>query len=365
VISRHASSSIDVTRGLAALGVIWGHTIYGFDLPLELNGAFWVWIFLPISGFLVGKSFGADGYGLSWNGYVAFLRNRGLRIIPLAWLALALGFAIERGSGQIQTALPAAATQFLFVSPLSDMSLVGILWTVVAEVHFYIAAILLAPLFVRSKTPWPPVAFWLVSIIIARQWIPAVGDVLNQPRTFVGNLPLFVFGLALASPCFDRGIRLARSSQVVLTIVPIAVAWYLNNYHPDWFWYAGQYTRGAFGGGVVCALVVAGVTLVARPSGGRPAWLSQRILTNPLHMLAWCGFYTYGIYVYHGLLLKINSVFLQFPPGPQRLLLVLLALPLAPLSYALIEKPLLRFKRSRASTGAKAPLGVDPACFVP
>ncbi len=42
VISSELSKSIDLIRGLAAIGVIYGHLMYNLDLPIELNGAFWV-----------------------------------------------------------------------------------------------------------------------------------------------------------------------------------------------------------------------------------------------------------------------------------------------------------------------------------
>ncbi|MCC7418395.1 MAG: hypothetical protein IT176_14760 [Acidobacteria bacterium] len=36
MIDRHTSRAIDVTRGVSALGVIWGHAIFGFSIPLDL-----------------------------------------------------------------------------------------------------------------------------------------------------------------------------------------------------------------------------------------------------------------------------------------------------------------------------------------
>lgn len=95
MINKHTSFYIDVVRGLAALGVIWGHAIYGLRLPLELNGAFCVWVFLVISGWLVGKSLSPDRYGLSVKGWFRFIWNRGLRIIPLYTIALFIGLIVE------------------------------------------------------------------------------------------------------------------------------------------------------------------------------------------------------------------------------------------------------------------------------
>lgn len=95
MISNHTSRSIDVIHGMAALGVIWGHSIQGSHYPLKLNGAFWVWIFLGISGYLVGKSFTLDRYGLTVGGYMRFAWNRALRIVPLYEIAIFIGLIFE------------------------------------------------------------------------------------------------------------------------------------------------------------------------------------------------------------------------------------------------------------------------------
>lgn len=81
-VDPHISRSIDIIRGAAALGVIWGHSMYGLSLPVELNGAFWVWIFLPISGYLVGliKSLewcGFHCYGIYvWHAVLAIINHQ-------------------------------------------------------------------------------------------------------------------------------------------------------------------------------------------------------------------------------------------------------------------------------------------------
>jgi peptidoglycan/LPS O-acetylase OafA/YrhL len=67
-ISSHISYGIDWLRGFACLGVIYGHSICGFKYPLELNGAFWVWVFFPISGYLVSKGFINKSYNFNMRG---------------------------------------------------------------------------------------------------------------------------------------------------------------------------------------------------------------------------------------------------------------------------------------------------------
>ena len=38
MIAKDISYSIDIIRGLACIGVIWGHSVYGFNFPLVLDG---------------------------------------------------------------------------------------------------------------------------------------------------------------------------------------------------------------------------------------------------------------------------------------------------------------------------------------
>ena len=123
---------------MSALGVIWGHSMYNISLPLELNGAFWVWIFLPISGYLIGTGFKSNRYALNFKGYKLFIWNRMLRIIPLYEIALLLGLLMEILSNQHAGTFLSNIRQFAYISPLNAISLVGPLWTVAAEVQFYI-----------------------------------------------------------------------------------------------------------------------------------------------------------------------------------------------------------------------------------
>ena len=347
MISRHTSRSIDVVRGMAALGVVWGHAVSGMH-GLDLNGAFWVWIFLPISGYLVGKGFEPCRSGTSPSGYGRFLWNRALRIVPLAWVALALGLAIEIVGATHETPGASAARQFLFMNRGNNMSLSGPLWTVAAEVQFYVVAIV-GFLMIRRFSRWADWVWWATLVAI----VYYLGLTTGQPRTLAGNLPFFAFGLVLSSGRYDALVRLRPVAKGVLVLVPIAVAWYLQNWHVDYFWYWSYQRTGLFGGAALCALVVAFVTLTTELHERTPARAAWRPGQAVIGALAWCGFYTYGIYVYHSVLAKANTTFLHLPPGLAHLAWLTGAVAVAPLSYRLIERPIMRFKaRNRSAKGA-------------
>lgn len=354
-ISPYISNRIDVIRGMAALGVIYGHSIYGFaGLSLELNGAFWVWIFLPISGYLVGRGFLPGGYGLTVGGYARFLTNRSLRIVPLAYIALGIGIVASIASGE---PLPATALQqFLFVPPLNLMSLCGPLWTVAAEMQFYVFGIVLVPVAIYAAGRGGAIVgilLLVLALIGGQQWITWVGDNASQPRTFIGNIAFFVFGIFLACP---TRLRLVAPSVItgILVVICVAVAWYLQNYQANYFWAWGGHAAVPLGGGAAIALVITFVVLALSPPPSSPSNVgsTRAPIGKILSGLAWCGRYTYGIYVWHAIIAVLNNKLLHIAPGLKLLVLLLLAVALAPISYRWLERPFLRFKMARSSSVA-------------
>lgn len=346
VVSRHVSRSVDVVRGLAALGVIWGHSMYALNRPIELNGAFWVWVFLPLSGFLVARGFADGGYRRSLDGATRFLWNRALRIVPLAWLALAIGAVL---AWRFDVLPPTALRQFLFAPPGNDMTLVGPLWTVAAELQFYLLALVIMPL-LALRVGWlravTGVALAAGAVFASKAWIDGGFDNAVQPKTLIGNLPFFAFGVMLA--CVDRApVRVPRGVKAALLVALVAAAWYLQNHKVEYFWRWHQHPEWPFGGAAALALAIAFVTVWIDAPEARPRWWAGGPAALLVSALAWCGFYTYGIYVWHSVLATANRLVFQIPVGPSRLALLLLAVPLAPLSYHLFERWFLRLKRPR------------------
>lgn len=360
MISSHISRSIDIIRGLAALGVIWGHSMYSLNLPTELNGAFWVWIFLPISGYLIGKSFLPVAYGLSPSGYTQFLRNRALRIIPLYELALFLGLIMDLtvSSDGICTVI-ANLNQFFFMSPLNKITLSGPLWTVVIEIHFYIVSIVLAYVILKIKgSIILQFLVWLISLYVSSWYIGSVNDLIIQPRTFVGNVPFFLFGIILATGKYDGYFRVSKVTKLGSIVLLIALAWILNNWFPEYFWSIGP--KNLFGIGPIfrkyiplggasfCALIICFIVLCTEVKDEINNCLSTIKIHHVMNFMAWCGFFTYGIYVWHSVLAKANQVYFHIMPGLMCLFLLMLSLPIAYFSYKFIELPMLKFKYSRS-----------------
>jgi peptidoglycan/LPS O-acetylase OafA/YrhL len=362
VVHPHTSRAIDVVRGIAALGVIWGHSMYGLERPVELNGAYWVWIFLSLSGYLVMRGFSDGGYERSVRGVGGFLWNRMLRILPLAWVALGIGLFVATQRGDVPGTV---VRQFLFVPPRNDMSLVGAMWTIAAELQFYVAAALVLPLLARCGVAYRRVigvvllgAAWWAS----RYWLDHELDAEIQPRTLIGNLPFFVWGIWLGTT--DRAvITVPRFVKVVLFVALVGVAWYLQNHRIADFWRWADHPEWWLGGAAACAIAVSWVVLkIGVPDRASRFWGSGPVAAI-VNAGRWCGERTYGIYVWHAVLLVVNNFFWQVPTGPPRLALLLAALPIAAASYRWFEQPWLRFKvrRRRGSGGIAAAVAVTQA----
>jgi len=78
--------------------------------------------------------------------------------------------------------------------------------------------------------------------------------------------------------------------------------------------------------------------------GGRRSWVNKEILSNPV--VVWFGLISYPLYLWHWTLLSyLNIIVGPRPPHELRLLMILLSVLLAWLSYEFVEKKL-RFNRS-------------------
>jgi peptidoglycan/LPS O-acetylase OafA/YrhL len=359
LIDPQLSFSIDVVRGISAIGVIWGHSMPDPAFyPTNLNGAFWVWIFLCLSGFLVGKSFQSGSYPLSASGYFRFLWNRGLRLVPLFQLTLIFGFLLHI-MGNLKFDLLGFGKQFFFLT--YDMSFAGPLWTVSAEIHFYMISLFLFLLLTFCRRIW-----LLIPVVFLGVWISGLavdfGDDLHAPRSVLGNLPFFLIGLILSAGGYSGVIVVPRIVKIVLIITLVLVAFLFNNgsglhnlgliggmtgfYMNQWFWsFNAELGVGGtiFGVGKICAIAIAVCTVCIAT---KPSRDPSAILDRVAKCFSWCGFYTYGIYCWHISIQNINNHFIHLNPGVVFLLLTMCAIPIAPYSYHIFESKFFKYKYS-------------------
>jgi peptidoglycan/LPS O-acetylase OafA/YrhL len=327
------SSDIDVIRGLAALGVIWGHTMWSIRPGLTstggpsivLDGAFWVWVFFVISGYLQGHAFFGGRYGLDAAGVRAFWRARVFRIVPLFWFALAVAYTLQRflavppvGPGEVLRQLTATT---------SNYSLVGPLWSIAVELQFYILVVFVC---LTAERRWGMLPIWalLAGSLAVLFFFGSLGDNPIQPRALPGNLWLFLSGVLMAR--WQSNARaIPRNLKVGLVTSLVLGAFFFQHVGRQVFWFRH--------GGMFVAMVLSGVILMS--------FQEQQVrLTPQLRALKFVGVHCYGVYVYAALLGQTMYLVGGPSAGVLGLAIELLSVPLAVLSYRYLEEPFLRLK---------------------
>lgn len=174
-----------------------------------------VWIFFTLSGYLMGKGFFSGRYSFGEDGISKFYFNRATRIIPIYLLALTAQwiflspqiFLPENIWGIIQTV----------TMDQNQWVVVGALWSVITEFHFYLMApfIAIAIHFIGSKLK---IGFTAIVITIISGLCISVGLATfhNWDHTSVlltiykplgANLFMFVSGMLLAKILSDKPVK--------------------------------------------------------------------------------------------------------------------------------------------------------------
>lgn len=313
------SEEIDILRGFAALGVIVGHTLA--TKFFVLDGAFWVWIFFVISGFLQAEAFFRNKYTLDFQGIRKYYFNRCLRIIPLFWLILLIAWTSILMSGQRLDVILMVREFFFLTKDYSLGGGVGPLWTIACEMHFYLCMPLIMYLF-RKDNIWILLPIVLFSIYLS----PVLLDNPNQPRMLVGNLPLFFLGIVAA---YFSLVQFKMNAYFKFTILLLAVygALWVESRNPVYFWQNW---------GIWIASFVAFYMLLFQSK--------RTFLHALLSPIRFVGKYCYGVYMYSALIAALCYAFFGMTTGFLAFSLQLLAIPLAYLSYRFFEQYFLRFK---------------------
>jgi peptidoglycan/LPS O-acetylase OafA/YrhL len=137
-------SVLDGWRGISILLVLACHLLPLGPKPWQFNataGVMGMAIFFTLSGFLI------TNFLLSNSSVVDFLIRRIFRIVPLAWLYMAIALFVMNSTSDFYI------TNFLFIANWPPMwlgSANGHLWSLCVEVQFYVAIALLVVL-MRNK----------------------------------------------------------------------------------------------------------------------------------------------------------------------------------------------------------------------
>lgn len=393
-------TGLDGLRALAATTVLSYHVAlfsrFAFAGPLaavlwELKGG--VAVFFVISGTVLYLPYARairDRERLpDWRAYAG---RRAVRIVPAYWLALTAFALGPFASGVFGPNLWRYYGLSQIYSAGTLFSGLGVAWSLCVEVSFYA----LLPLFARgaaglARRAGPRAGLRAQLMLIALVGLgsivlrgalagsltaPIVSRGLTLSVALPGFLDWFAVGMGLAVFAVEReGRRVCARPLVALGERPgwcvalALVAFGLGTpfQHGDMFlpWY-GLLTHLALGIGSGFLVLAS----IAPARGSRPSlWL--RLLRSP--GLTWAGTISYGIYLWHLVVLK----FISREPEPRTLLGVLLlwlavlggAIVLGAASWYLAERPLQRVLKARerrdkpASTPKRMPgldAGVQP-----
>lgn len=371
-----AVAGFDGLRAIAALTVVSYHvalrsglTRSGLLEPVwwELKGG--VVIFFVISGALLYLPYARalrDGSSLPhWRSYT---RRRAVRILPAYWVVLT---ALAVGPFHGGVFGPDAWRYYGLLQIYAPQALLGglsVAWSLCTEVTFYMALPLLARLAARLcggrrgvRTARVQLALIVAAGLGSLALRCAVAGSPSSPTqgatlmvALPGMLDWFAIGMALAvlraSVEVDRagGSRLdslARRPGLCVLLGMAVFSAALPSQRADTFlpWY-GPLTHLALG--VASGLLVLSV-IAPEPTRRR------RLLCHPL--LAWCGTISYGIYLWHLLVLQLLAPHLLpvVPSGSLDraalawLVVVAGAVACGAASFYLVERPVQRFFVSR------------------
>jgi len=337
---RHVHS-FDGLRGAAVLLVVFFHATMG----RFAGGFLGVDLFFALSGFLI-TSILVDEYessgGISLR---AFYARRALRLVPALFAMLAIYVVIALTLAEHATEHLAAAAfaagyvmNWVIAFNLGSAGFVAHTWSLAVEEQFYLLWPVLLLLALVSAGRRGAAALGLVLLAVSTIWrtyLAAHGA--SWDRIYCGfdtNTDALFAGCVLAlvdmSPAMLNFMR--RSWYIPSAVIAAFCILAVSEAHWMEVW-----------GMTVFGLCAAWLVRMLSVSGANP--LKTALESTPLRFL---GRISYGVYLWHGLILWL----LLFAHMPDRVIVLALAplsVMVAILSYAVVEQPFLRMKVRRFS----------------
>jgi|CXWL01.1.fsa_nt_gi peptidoglycan/LPS O-acetylase OafA/YrhL len=333
------SAAIDGLRGLAALFVVASHaSLLGLHwlpgLSLAGIGKYGVYLFFVISAFLLTLQWlqAPPGRGDTGRALARYLVRRVLRIFPLYVAVLLLGWALApRGLGVPLDG--AAVWQHLTLREGRD-----IYWSVPVEFKYYLAIPLLAWGLAAPLAPaWKALALAAMGGL-ALQLFPPAQAALNSIALsdylvlfLCGSAAAWVFhgGTVAAAPPGARAWHVADLAVLLLLALTVPAVLRVLGLNAG----AEVLHREFAAWGLFWSLL-----LLAMLRGYLPGWAAMLRLTG----MRACGRWCFGIYLLHMPALYLARR-LPVPEIGQGWLGLALAVAVAALAFALIERPAMRW----------------------
>lgn len=353
-ISRRHFHTFDALRFLAFFKVFLLHlpvVAFPWFNYLRAGGGIGVQFFFVLSGFLITYIILEEQNNTGRFDLKNFFARRILRIWPLYYLMVGVAFATNMfmGSSADSGYQPDWWMSLTFLENYKMMttgmhpnvSPLGVMWSLCIEEHFYIIWGLLLYFFSKRM---PLILTLSIIIGIVSRYIYAVNGI--DSLDILTNIDLFAYGAIPAYLLVKRGNafelsieRIAFYKKILLAVITIAVVIICS-----------QYTGNDYS--FVWMTTLLGVLFSTILSFTLPA--NTRFKIGDSNIMSRLGVYTYGLYVYHTLviilLVKIfaaKHIALTHPlyAIAFTLLSLLLTIGCSIASYHLFEKPFLRLKK--------------------
>ena len=337
--------NLDGLRAIAAFGVVVAHffedKLYAYPIlkSISLQGQTGVSWFFVLSGFVITRillqSVKEDNY------FKNFYGRRTLRIFPLYYFAL-LCYLFLPYLLRIESRAPDINSHWYYYVYLQnfartfnwELSGPSHFWSLAIEEHFYFF--------------WPALVYFTITnskrLLLMISVALVVAALILRYVMLKDNYEINVFTFTrldqLALGCIlaileNKGYLNRKAGRVFLVItaigvVAVALCGKLN------YFYLNLLKHNAYG---LLFMGLTGYCIVEQANT-----LINRVLTSGL--LQYLGKISYGIYVWHRLIMKLNSYYFK-PVGlvVDFLLVFLLTVLVATLSFYLIERPFLKLKK--------------------
>ncbi|MBU1425702.1 MAG: acyltransferase [Gammaproteobacteria bacterium] len=331
---------LDHVRAVAAFLVFTWHFIHAGGVPTSYVPSFWpasileeghtgVSIFFTLSGYLFAKLL--DGRTVC---YPRFILNRAIRLLPLLIIALALWSAVELHSGTSSRTVLATLIGGA-VLPLWPNGA----WSIAVEIQYYVLLPLVLYLLHRNIR----LLFWLMLVLLViRVGIFQFVDIQRIAyATIIGRLDQFILGVCAFALTKRRPVPAALLFASILALLVVYQVFNLqggiDGTEKSSIWLVLM----TFEGGCYAVLIA----YYDQSSWNLPAKLSKA--------LAFFGTVSYSVYLLHPFYVAVVAPIVftkqEGPPTfPGALAISTIALicflPIAWISYQLIEKPFLKYR---------------------
>lgn len=331
-------NNFDLLRFLAASEVIVDHYFQHLNIPLnkkELEVLYLfpgVPVFFVISGYLISASYERNTH------FIDYVKNRALRIFPGLWGCIILTVIIFLLTGvsffnrEVILLLPAQFTGLIytphFLSGYGFGSYNGSLWTIPVELQFYLFLPLLYLTIIKNKSNYRLyLCFVLFLVLHILSFSFKNNHLLDKlvSYTFIPYFYLFLIGVI-----FQR-LRLYKADFI---------------YNKALYWVAGYVLYSFIFADIIPEIFF---NVIKNSILGFVVLSLAYTLPNTAKKILRNNDISYGIYIYHGLLLTV-IVQEKLQDYVNIFIIIVLTYILAWLSWIFIEKPFIRSKKHSIRT---------------